>query len=104
MRRAEEEGGEEYARRVREAGGRLVWSTLIDGAIGRAVACALAAATGDPNEVHGLGTGPLLTRDLVLQADAFVDGTLPVPSGPGLGVVPSDSVLDAAELLFEVRG
>ena len=94
----------DLARRVREAGGRLVWSTLIDGAIGRGVACALAAATGDPNEVHGLGTGPLLTRDLVPQADAFVDGTLPVPSGPGLGVVPSDFVLDAAELLFEVRG
>ena len=94
----------ELARRVRAAGGRLVWSTLIDGAIGRGVACALAAATGDPNEVHGLGTGPLLTRDLVPQAEAVVDGTLPVPSGPGLGVVPSDSVLDAAELLFEVRG
>jgi len=94
----------DLARRVHASGGRLVWSTLIDGAIGRGMACALAAATGDPNEVHGLGTGPLLARDLVPESDAFVDGTLPVSPGPGLGVVPSDSVLDAAELLFEVGG
>ena len=92
----------ELARSVAEQGGRLVWSTLIDGAIGRGAARALAAATGAPGEVHGLGTGPLLAEDLVDGSDPVDAGHLPTPRRPGLGIEPSGPVFDAATLLREV--
>lgn len=92
----------ELARGVAEAGGRLVWSTLIDGALGRGVARALAAATGAPDEIHGLGTGPLLAADLVAESDPVEAGNLPTPVRPGLGLTPEGPVLEAATLLREV--
>ena len=93
-----------FARSVAEQGGRIVWSTLIDGAIGRAMARALAAATGAPDEVHGLGTGPLLEADLCAGTDPVEAGALPTPSGPGLGIVPEGPVFEAATVLHEVGG
>jgi len=55
--------------RARALGIRVVWSSLIDAAVGRSVAIALAAALArDPEcegEVHGLGTAKLLARDLI---------------------------------------
>ena len=53
------------ARRAREQGIRVIWSSLIDGAVSRALGFALAAALGANGEVHGLGTARLLARDLV---------------------------------------
>ncbi len=92
----------ELVRGVAAQGGRLVWSTLIDGAIGRGAARALAAATGAPDEVHGLGTGPLLSADLREGTDDVTEGRLPTPAGPGLGITPKGSVFEAAALVHEV--
>jgi o-succinylbenzoate synthase len=50
--------------RAREEGLRIVWSNLFEGIVGRSLAVALAAATSDDGEVHGLGTAGLLARDL----------------------------------------
>jgi len=89
------------AARARAAGIRLVVSNLIEGRVGRALACALAAglapgpggsggsdadaggsgdgnADADTGEVHGLGTAELLARDLPCVSEG----------GPGLGVSP----------------
>lgn len=93
----------ELARRVRERGGRIVWSTLIDGAIGRGVARALAAGTGAAGEVHGLGTGPLLATDVLDGGDPVVGGRSSVPRSPGLGVAPSETFLASADVVCEVH-
>ncbi len=92
----------ELVRRVAAQDGRLIWSTLIDGAIGRGAARALAGATSAPGEVHGLGTGPLLAADLREGTDPVRDGLLPTPMGPGLGIAPEGAVLEAAQALHEV--
>lgn len=79
---------------------RVVWSTLLDGAVGRGLALALASGLGNrsgvgADEVHGLGTAGLLAADLVPRgvldrADALDDaGCLGVPSGAGLGFEPT---------------
>jgi len=93
----------ELVRSVGEQGGRLIWSTLIDGAIGRGAARALAAATGAPDEIHGLGTGPLLAADLRAETDPVIEGRLPTPTGPGLGIAPDGPVFDAAQVVHEVE-
>lgn len=72
--------------RARAAGLRLVWSTLLDGAIGRAAVWHLAAGLGPADEVHGLATGDWLARDLV-PTPAIQAGRLGAPgAGPGLGL------------------
>lgn len=79
-------------RRARALGIRIVWSSLIDGAVGRAGAVALAAALGGSgicdgegdDEVHGLGTGRLLARDLVEDREG-VDGEIEPNRTVGLG-------------------
>lgn len=91
--------------RARRDGLRLVWSTLIDGAVGRAVPLALAAGLepmgntaigargvgtdglGD-EEVHGLGTASLLAADLSkggLGEGTLSGGRLRPTKGIGLG-------------------
>jgi o-succinylbenzoate synthase len=54
--------------RARAEGLRVVWSNLFEGLVGRALALALAAATSDEGEVHGLGTAGLLAQDLGVVA------------------------------------
>ena len=49
---------------ARARGLRIVWSNLFEGVVGRATALALASATGEDGEVHGLGTAGLLALDL----------------------------------------
>ena len=81
----------ELARRAREEGLRIVWSTLIDGAVGRALPLALAAALGPEDEVHGLGTADLLALDLVPAGCCErpdVRGRFALSSAPGLGFEP----------------
>jgi len=72
--------------RARAAGLRLVWSTLLDGAISRAAVWHLAAGLGPTDEVHGLATGDWLARDLA-PTPATHAGRLGAPgAGPGLGL------------------
>ncbi len=79
------------ARRAAEAGIRVVWSNLIDGAVGRAMPLALAAACSDENEVHGVGTAGHLAADLDggrAPDRVVVDGSIRLASAPGLGFEP----------------
>lgn len=72
------------SRRARAQGVRVIWSSLIDGAVSRALGFALAAALGAEDEVHGLGTARLLARDLVDGTDSE-GSTIALGTAPGLG-------------------
>ena len=91
------------AGRAREEGWRLIWSTLLDGAVGRGAVFALAAAFGATGEVHGLGTANLLADDLGHECATVSSGWLRAWDRPGLGFrpeVPAGRSVDAA-LRFE---
>jgi o-succinylbenzoate synthase len=72
------------AREARSRGIRVVWSSLIEGAVGRAGAMHLAAALGQKGEVHGLGTGRLLARDFFAESPA-APGHLGLERAAGIG-------------------
>lgn len=74
--------------RAKEDGLRLVWSTLVDGAVGRTTAIALAAALGPDEEVHGLGTAGLLSADLVSEPETPTSGRICWRARAGLGFDP----------------
>ncbi len=83
-------------RRAREQGLRVVWSSLIDGAVGRAAPLALAAGLGPADEVHGLGTAGLFAKDLAAASDlGRLDrrGRMPVSPEPGIGFEPEIPVV-----------
>jgi o-succinylbenzoate synthase len=63
---------------------RLVWSSLLDGAVSRAAALHWAAATAPSGEVQGLGTGPLLSADFE-GGPRLESGSLVFDDGVGLG-------------------
>ena len=79
----------EVARLARESGIRLVWSTLMDGAIGRGAAIALAAALQAGDEVHGLGTWDWLAADLGQECASREGGAMRLRNSAGLGFVPT---------------
>jgi o-succinylbenzoate synthase len=101
--------------RAQEMGLRVIWSTLIDGAVGRAGPLALAAGLGPAGEVHGLGTAGLLAADL----DAGLAGSgkrggesqtgarmasavrVEVPTDPGIGFEPRIPFASAKGLLSD---
>lgn len=70
--------------RAQALGIRVIWSSLIDAAVGRAAAIALAAALGRDGEVHGLGTAKLLARDLI-EGCEVVGGAIGSSRAAGLG-------------------
>ena len=85
----------EIARLARESGIRLVWSTLMDGAVSRGAAVALAAglqSSEGVDEVHGLGTAGWLDADLgqefALASGGKIGGKIKLRGDPGLGFVP----------------
>lgn len=94
------------AERARSAGIRTVWSTLIDGAVGRGSAIALAAALGEPGEVHGLGTADWLASDLAPRSEAEGASRVRIGPGPGLGFEPviDAALADGPTLVFETEG
>jgi len=94
-------------RRAREEGLRVVWSTLIEAAVGRAAALALAAGLGPVDEVHGLGTADLLAADLVVGASPDRLDSEGRRGGAGIGFEPEIPVARRARRarrpVFEVR-
>ena len=85
----------EIARLARESGIRLVWSTLMDGAVSRGAAVALAAglqSSEGVDEVHGLGTAGWLDADLgqefAVASGGKIGGKIKLRGDPGLGFVP----------------
>lgn len=70
--------------RARELGIRVIWSSLIDAAVGRASAIALASALDCKAEVHGLGTARLLVRDLIESREGEA-GVIEPSQALGLG-------------------
>ncbi len=71
---------------LRAAGTKVVISSALESAVGLTTALHLAAALGSGTAV-GLGTADLLAADLC-EPPLSVNGSLVVPSGPGLGVDP----------------
>lgn len=69
---------------ARALGIRVIWSSLIDGVVGRSAATALAAGLGHDDEVHGLGTAKLLARDLT-EGCEVVGGGIELGEASGLG-------------------
>lgn len=80
------------AARARAAGCGLFVTTLLDGAVSRAAALALAASLPGPLRACGLATGALLAADLA-PAEPVREGALGVPAAPGLGVVLDEAAL-----------
>jgi o-succinylbenzoate synthase len=93
------------ASRARSLGIRVIWSSLIDGAVSRAVGVALAAGLGAEGEVHGLGTAGLLARDLVepvtLNAD-FQHGSISLRKSTGLDCALGDLTDEKSEIWGEL--
>ena len=82
---------------IREAAARdlpCILTTTFDTGVGTALALHLAALLPDPRPACGLATLPLLVGDIVRGCPAPEAGALPLPPGPGLGVVLDDDALD----------
>ncbi len=71
-----------------------ILTTTFDTGVGTALALHLAALLPDPRPACGLATLPLLVGDIVRGCPAPEAGALPLPPGPGLGVVLDDDALD----------
>lgn len=84
------------ARRAREAGCTVVFTHAFESAVGRLHALHCAAAWDDPQAVHGLSGGTPFRDDLA-ALPAVEEGRLPVPDGPGLGLVLETARLQAGE-------
>jgi L-alanine-DL-glutamate epimerase-like enolase superfamily enzyme len=85
------------ATRAQAQGLQVVLTTLLDSAIGRAMALHVAAALPSPPAkrgawAHGLATAPLLADDLC-EAESFERGTLRVAPAAGLGITPEPARL-----------
>jgi o-succinylbenzoate synthase len=83
------------AARARDAGLRIVVTSLLDSAIAVAAALHFTASLEGELPACGLATGSLFERDLA-QLPQVRDGRLSLPSGPGLGIVPDADALEAA--------
>lgn len=81
----------ELARRAEAQGLGCVVTSALDGAVGRVGALHLAAALPSLPHACGLATGGLLAEDLAPPAriPRAVEGRIPLPSGPGLGLAPA---------------
>lgn len=64
----------------------VVITTALEGAVGRAHATHMAAAIGLNERAHGLGTGMLIADDLTAQPLVVLQGLIPIPQSPGLGI------------------
>ncbi len=80
-------GARRMAETAREAGLRVVVTSFMDSIVGVGGALHLAASLQPPIEACGLLTGARLERDRGPPRSA-VDGALPLPAAPGLGVEP----------------
>lgn len=97
-------GGPVAAQRVARLaaahGARVVITTTIDGAIGRAGALHTAAAvlplTGGAVPACGLATGDLLAEDLLKDSIEPMDGAMRIPRAPGIGLQGADGALAEA--------
>jgi L-alanine-DL-glutamate epimerase-like enolase superfamily enzyme len=82
------------AARIRAAGLAAFATTLLDGAVARASALAVAAVLPEPHLACGLATGELLARDLA-DFPVVVRGEVALARTPGLGVVLDGARLEA---------
>jgi L-Ala-D/L-Glu epimerase len=69
-------------------GVRVIWSTLIESAIGRRAVAQLAAILTEVKGPHGLATGAWFESDLAPTDDVIESGILKLDEEPGIGFVP----------------
>ena len=77
-----------FARRAHGRGRKIVVTSSLESAVGRAGAAHLAAAVLalGPQPAAGIATGRLFADDGVPDPFAPVDGVVRIPASPGLGV------------------
>lgn len=78
----------ELARLALKRGVRVVWSTLLESAVGRSAVTQLAASLPEIGGPHGLATGPWFAADTAPDEDKLSGGRLVLRDGPGLGFEP----------------
>ena len=64
----------------------VVITTALEGAVGRAHATHMAAALSLNERAQGLGTGIFITEDLTASPLVVIQGLIPIPQSPGLGI------------------
>ncbi len=82
---------------IREATARnlpCILTTTFDTGAGTALALHLAALLPEPRPACGLATLPLLADDIVRGCPTPEAGSLPLPTGPGLGVTLDEAALE----------
>ena len=87
------------ADRAHEAGASVVVTSFLDSAVGLTHALHVAAAidaTAPHRQAHGLATAELLAAD-VAEAPPVADGTMAVPTAPGLGLAPDSATSPDSE-------
>lgn len=80
------------AQRAREAGVRVVVTSVLESSVGLTMALQVAGLIPGPEEFCGLATAGLLAQDLV-DPEFPVSPSLPLPVGPGLGAEVSPVLL-----------
>jgi o-succinylbenzoate synthase len=85
----------ELAAAADRAGVRVVFGSLLDSAVGLTAAIHTAAAWGRSRAVSGLATGAMFATD-VAAPPPVANGTVAVPSGPGLGITLTESTASEA--------
>ena len=92
------------AARARHAGVPVVVTSFLDSGLGRTAALHLAASLPGAPRAAGLATGELLGEDLT-ASPPISEGSMALPQGPGLAVVPDAEALQrcAAAAQLELR-
>ncbi|TVR68110.1 MAG: o-succinylbenzoate synthase [Sphaerobacteraceae bacterium] len=71
---------------------RVVVTTALETGIAMTAALHLAATLPQPVSPCGLATGTLLETDLLVESSPIEGGMMKVPTGPGIGVTPVESI------------
>lgn len=78
--------------RASDAGLRVIVTTALETGIAMTAALHLAATLPQPVPPCGLATGTLMETDLLVNSPEILAGKMQVPSEPGIGVRPVDSI------------
>jgi o-succinylbenzoate synthase len=76
-----------------QAGLDVIVTSAFDSGVGVAAALQFAATLPESPYAHGLATLDLLANDLIIEGLTIENGRMPVPSGPGIGVMLDDAAL-----------
>lgn len=90
-----------FAREAAAAGRDVVFTSLVDSAVGRSAVAQLCASLPSLRRHHGLATGDFFLDDTAV--DTIEGGRLILPDEPGIGVTPTRSSLRATHSLLSAN-